>query len=75
MPKECCIETWGNIPADEPVFIIRGKDKLAEEAIQAWLDSADAYGVNEEKISKAEEHLQAVLKFQADNPERCKIPD
>jgi hypothetical protein len=75
MPKICCLNTWGKIPHDEPVFIIRGKDKLAADAVQAWIDSAEENGVNAEKIDLAQEHLEAILEFQADHPERCKLPD
>jgi len=75
MPKECCKDTWQRIPDDEPVFIIRGKDKLAPRAILAWLDAAREAGVNVDKLTRAEEHLVAVIEFQEQHPERCKIPD
>lgn len=75
MPKECCIETWGKVADDEPVFIIRGKDILAEQPIRNWIQGARIAGVGEDKIARAESHLADILEFQRDHPDRCKIPD
>lgn len=75
MPKQCCKDTWEKIPDDEPVFIIRGKDKLAPRVMLLWLDAARDAGVNEDKLARVGEHLAAVIEFQEQHPERCKIPD
>lgn len=34
------------IPADEPVFLIRGQDMVGGEAVRAWADLAAAAGAN-----------------------------
>lgn len=75
MPKQCCKEKWPTIPEDEPVFVIRGKDKLAARAVAHWLDLAGEAGVDDEKLAKVAEHLADIEQFQKAHPERCKIPD
>lgn len=75
MPAQCCKDKWPMIPDDEPVFIIRGKDLLSPATVQRWLDFAVEAGVNTDKMARVEEHLAAILDFQASYPERCKIPD
>lgn len=75
MPSECCKATWAKIPDDEPVFILRGKDLTAATSIASWLETAALAGTNPEKLEAARGHLDAFLRFQKDNPERCKFPD
>lgn len=77
MPKECCKETWAKIPDDEPVFILRGKDLLALEAVGRWVFDAGraSSGVSKEKVLGAQEHYNAMKRFREQHPERCKIPD
>ena len=41
------------IPRDEPVFLIRGQDICAAEAVQAWVQIAKAKGVNEATLRSA----------------------
>lgn len=75
MPRQCCKDTWEKIPDDEPVFIIRGQDLLAQSAIAKWIEEAERLGVNEEKVARARRHLLDVIGFQSKHPVRCKLPD
>ena len=76
MPTQCCKDTWDKIPDDEPVFIIRGKDLLALNAVGAWIENAQrSRKVPQDKIDRAQLHYKAIKDFHKDNPERCKMPD
>lgn len=77
MPSQCCKDTWNKIPDDEPVFILRGQDLLALEAVGRWVFDAGrhASGVPKEKVVAAQEHYNVMKHWQHDHPERCKIPD
>ena len=63
--------TGEEIPADEPVFILRAKDKHAVEALRAYAD-----------LCTDEKHRKTVLNrcrdfdtFASNNPDRMKEPD
>lgn len=75
MPADCCKSTWSKVPEDEPTFILRAKDLLAPAVLQDWIESAQHSGVNPDKITHAQEHLEAFEAFQRLHPERCKLPD
>jgi len=75
MPLQCCKDKWPTIPDDEPVFVIRGKDLLAINVVNFWIEEATLAGVNKEKIEAVEKHFAAIRDFQEQHPERCKIPD
>lgn len=72
-----------NIPTDEPIFILRGQDKFAVDAIQYWqvkaarmrVEQDAATHCSDEKIEAAGRHLQLIADWQRDNPERVKVPD
>jgi len=38
---------------DEPIFILRGRDKIAPDAIFAWAHLAEKNGVSEDKVCSA----------------------
>jgi hypothetical protein len=64
------------IPDDEPVFILRARDRLAIEAMRAYFKEAD------DDLDTPTEHCQAIyarLKdfsdFRKNNPSRMKTPD
>lgn len=50
------------IPADEPVFLIRGQDVVGAAAVRAWADLAEANGAKPDIIAVAREHA---LKMEA----------
>lgn len=45
------------IPQDEPVFLLRGQDKLAEEVIAFYIEKAKANGLSLDFIRLCEEQL------------------
>lgn len=75
MPQQCCKDKWPEIPDDEPVLVLRGKDKLARKVVKYWLELAREAGVNQGKMIRVREHLDAMDAFAVNNPERMKIPD
>lgn len=44
------------IPADEPVFLIRGQDAVGGDAVRAWADLAEAAGAKPGILAIAREH-------------------
>jgi hypothetical protein len=41
------------IPADEPVFLLRAKDKAASHAVYEWASTAFAHGADRDMLAKA----------------------
>ena len=67
----CNIATGVPIPADEPIFILRAKDVLAEQTITYYLTM-----VATEDHKLAVRHRMNDFKgFRLDEPERMKAPD
>ena len=48
--------TTRKIPADEPVFLIRGQDKVGAATVRAWADLAEAEGSDAEIVAIARQH-------------------
>jgi len=46
------------IPADEPVFLIRGQDKVGGAAVRAWADLAEAAGSAPDILTVARAHAE-----------------
>ena len=60
------------IPANEPVFLLRGQDQFAPKLLQDWANSARLYG-NEEMALMVEKHAKLMIEWQDMNV--SKIPD
>lgn len=43
----------GRIPQDEPVFLIRGQDFVAPEAVEAWANLAESAGADPIMVQSA----------------------
>ncbi len=43
----------GRAADDEPVFVLRAQDKLAEELVDAWANKAEVRGCSPEKVADA----------------------
>lgn len=65
----------GDFEDDEPVFVIRGKDKLAPEGIMAYEQEADGGGASEEFLAAVREEAVRAEVWQADHPDKVKMPD
>jgi hypothetical protein len=46
----------GKIPADEPVFLIRGQDQVSGDAVRAWAKLNEERGGDPELTRRAVEH-------------------
>lgn len=58
------------IPADEPVFLIRGQDKVGAAAVRGWADLAEAAGSPPDIVAHAREHAAKM-----DAWPKKKVPD
>lgn len=65
----------GNIPRDEPVFVIRAADVAAAEAIDGYAAAAAAVGADEALLGPVRERARQVREWQCAHPERVKVPD
>jgi hypothetical protein len=73
--RACCKETVAKVAEDEPVFTLRGQDKLAAMAVKAWILAAEEAGVSADKLTRARAHLTDIETFQREHPGRVKLPD
>ncbi len=63
----------GKIPADEPVFLLRGQDKHAPEVVAYWASLVLREGGDPKIANAAMEHARGMRDWQA---EHCrKAPD
>ena len=66
-------DPYGKIPHDEPVFLIRGQDRAAPGAVEAWANLAEAMGADPVIIILARNQADMMRDYQ----ESCanKVPD
>lgn len=55
----------GLIPADEPVFLLRGKDLAAPATVLRWSDLAEQLGAAPTIVEAARRQAQAMIEWQA----------
>lgn len=60
---------------DEPLFILRGNDKLAPDMVRSWAAWADVHRCPSEKVAEARRLATAMEAWQQDNPHLAKWPD
>lgn len=60
----------GLIPEDEPVFLIRGQDKVGAQVVEVWAMAARAVGASEEICTRARHHAQRMREWH-----KHKVPD
>lgn len=64
----------GDIGEDEPVFVIRARDRAAVDAIETgYINAADAHGARDELLDVVRERVQEIRDWQAAN--KTKVPD
>lgn len=56
------------IPEDEPVFLIRGQDKISGQAVRAWADLNDNAGGDPELSKRAREQAELMDKWPNKKP-------
>jgi hypothetical protein len=62
------------IPLDEPVFLIRARDRLAVRALLHYRDISAADGCNDYHFSHLDKDIEAFRRFAVEHPERMKQP-
>lgn len=65
--------TWNRTGADEPVFILAGRDVCAPLTVMDWIDHASHHGVAMGKLRGAVTLVVKMLRWQNDHG--GKIPD
>ena len=60
------VDPSGKIPKDEPVFLLRGQDKLAPKVLRVWIEEYVANGGDTHHANQLEKHAQAMEKWQED---------
>lgn len=65
----------GEVPADEPLFILRGRDVLSRDTIAAYLALCEKGGADRDHIAAVRERLRQFEEFKTKNPHRMKTPD
>jgi hypothetical protein len=50
--KDTC-KTLKKVDKDEPIFVLRGQDKLAPALVEAWAALAEEHGVDSDRIREA----------------------
>lgn len=63
----------GKIPENEPVFLLRGQDKLAPELLLWWAAKLKLSGGDPEMAEMVKNHAQLMLDWQKEHG--SKIPD
>lgn len=63
-------------PKDEPLFLLRAKDKRSLGAVRHYHDLCDrSVGVGVDHLDGVEKSVRQFEEFRADNPDRMKDPD
>lgn len=61
------------IPTEEPIFVLRGQDQLAQYPVWNWIDLAERKDVVEHKLNSAVERANLMVKFETEV--KSKLPD
>ena len=75
-PREdynCIQDHSGKIAEDEPVFLLRAKDKIAPTIVRAWAKHLKANGGDWRTANRAMEWADEMEKWQKEN--ESKMPD
>lgn len=62
------------VPLDEPVFVMRGRDRLAIRALEFYKKISQEDGCNDYHFEKLEFEIVRFKKFSEEHPERMKQP-
>lgn len=64
-----------DVPLDEPIFIIRAKDKAAWLALNDYRYRARFMGAGENVIDRVNESIEQFQLWRENNPDKMKVPD
>ena len=62
------------IPDDEPLFLLRGRDRLAIRTLRFYHDESREDGCNDYHFSALDPAVETFRKFAQEHPERMKQP-
>jgi len=62
------------IPDDEPIFILRARDRLAVAALSHYIELAEGDGCNDYLLDSVREMLGRFQDFAWNNPQKMKQP-
>jgi hypothetical protein len=60
---------------DEPIFILRAQDVLAPRVVVRWAHLAEQADAPLDKVQGALKRAKEMADWQAQNPDRVKVPD
>lgn len=63
------------IPADEPLILFRGKDKLLPQLLEKYNELCEEGGSPQEQINQIKQQINVIKAWQANNIAKVKIPD
>ena len=66
---------YGDIPDDEPVIVFRARDARTVGMLAYYLDLCHQGGSPVRHIRLVAETMVKFLKWQADNPDKVRVPD
>lgn len=66
-------DSAGIIPENEPVFLIRGQDRVGPAAVELWSTLADIEGASDEIVDSARKQAEAMRNWQRNH--MGKTPD
>lgn len=69
------ITEHGHIPLDEPVFVLRARDKLSVQAIAHYMQLAEEAGSPERHVAMAAGTATVFQEWQDAHPDQVRTPD
>lgn len=63
------------LPADEPLILFRGHDKLLPQLLEHYQQLCGQAGSPERQITLLQQRIDKIKAWQAANPDKLKIPD
>ncbi len=64
----------GTIGDDEPVFLIRSRDRAAPAAIRAYAIAAERAGADEAMVAEVRAAAVVVAEWQCEHPDLVRVP-
>lgn len=68
-------DTAGLIPEDEPCFLIRGTDPMAEKLIRMWAEFHASRQADQDIVDNAVAHAVYIRQWQREHPDKVHPPD
>lgn len=65
----------GEVPEDEPLFILRGRDMNAVRLLDLYRELCQNNGADKKHLEAVQMRIKAFQKFANEHPERMKVPD